>query len=75
MWVSILAPEIFHLKDNFSTGKKEMVDIILDGSWTGYYRRWKMYQDENCVEVNTCHKRKMSRMKTYFKSKKRLDKG
>jgi len=32
-------------------------------------------QDENCVEMNTWHERKMSRIKTYFKGKKRLDKG
>ena len=44
-----------------------MVGMILDGSWMRYYRRWKMYQHENCVEMNTCHKRKMSRMKIYFK--------
>jgi hypothetical protein len=51
-----------------------MIGMILDDSWARYYRRWKMYQDENCVEMNTCHKRKTCRMKTYFKCKKGLDK-
>lgn len=58
------APNIFHSKDNFCTRKKEMVGMILDGSWMRYYR-WKLYQDENCVQMNTCCNRKMSRMKTF----------
>ena len=48
LYMSILAPETFHSKDNFSTREKKKVGMILDGSWTGYENesRWKLCRNE-----------------------------